>query len=101
MYKIRYLPLAEDDVLEAVTYLAYRLGNPNAAADLLTELDNAAERIAQFPYAGNLYRTARPIRDEVRMTSVKNYVLYCTVTEDAVEVRRLLHGRQDRRDIDI
>ena len=100
MYKVRYLPLAEDDVLDAVTYLADKLGNPNAAAALLNELDKKAQRIARFPYAGDLYRTTRPVRDEVRMMSVKSYVLYYTVTEDTVEVRRLLHGRQDRRDID-
>jgi len=30
VYKIVYLPLAEDDILAAVEYIAGRLGNPQA-----------------------------------------------------------------------
>ena len=100
MHKILYLPLAEDDILQAVEYIADRLDNPAAAESLLTELDRAVERIARFPYAAELYRSDRPIRDELRMVSVKNYVLYYAVTEDTVEIRRLIHGRRDRSKID-
>ena len=96
MYKVRYLPLAEADVLEAVSYIADTLDAPKAAADLLEALDEAVEQIAVFPYAYPLYRTTRPMKDELRMAVVKNYVLYYSVNEDSVELRRFLHGRRDR-----
>lgn len=100
MHKIVYLPLAEADILEAVDYIADKLDAPQAAADLLAELDETVQRISMFPYAYELYRTARPIRDEVRKVTVKGYVLYYAVFQDKVEIRRFLHGRRDRSKID-
>lgn len=96
MYRIQYLPLAEADVLEAVSYIADTLDAPKAAAELLDTLDKTVEQISTFPYAYPLYRTTRPMHDELRMAVVKNYVLYFTVKEDSVELRRFLHGRRDR-----
>lgn len=96
MHKIEYLPLAQEDVLDAVDYLALTLGAPQAAADLLEELDQTVHRISQFPYAHELYRSDRPLRDELRKVPVKGYVLYYAVFQDRVEIRRFLHGRRDR-----
>lgn len=99
MYKVVYLPLAEDDILAAVEYIAGKLGNPQAAESLLNELDQIKEQLALFPYSSELYYTDRPIRDELRKVSVKGYVLYYTVKDDTVEIRRLIHGRRDRSHI--
>lgn len=96
MHRIEYLPLAKEDVLNAVDYLASVLEAPKAAADLLDALDDTVERIAQFPYAYALYRTDRPMRDEIRKVPVKGFVLYYAVFQDRVELRRFLHGRKNR-----
>lgn len=96
MYKIVYLPLAEDDLTEALDYIANTLDAPKAARALLTEFDNTVRRIAEYPYAFELYRTDRPMHDEIRKVPVKNYVLYYAVFQDRVELRRFLHGRRDR-----
>ena len=76
MYNITYLPLAETDILDAVDYIAGKLDAPQAAQALLDELDDTVERISKYPYAHELYRTARPMRDEIRKVPVKGYVLY-------------------------
>ena len=96
MHKIVYLPLAESDLLEALNYIAYTLDAPKAASDLLEEFDETIKQIAEFPYACELYRTDRPMKDEIRKVPVKNYVLYYAVFQDRVEIRRFLHGRRDR-----
>lgn len=96
MYRVVYLTLAEADILDAVDYIADKLANPVAAEALLDELDRMAEQLARSPYSFQLYRTERPMRDEIRMAPVKGFVLYYTVRENTVEVRRLLHGRRDR-----
>lgn len=96
MHKIVYLPLAESDLLEALDYIAYTLDSPKAARDLLAEYDETIKQIAEFPYACELYRTDRPMQDEIRKVPVKNYVLYYAVFQDRVEIRRFLHGRRDR-----
>ncbi len=100
MYKVRYLPLAEEDVLDAVDYIAGKLGNPPAAEALLAELDAAVESIARFPYSCQLYITDRPMRDELRKVPVKNYILYYTVSDDTVEIRRFICGRRDRGSVE-
>ena len=96
MHKIVYLPIAESDLLEALNYIAYTLDAPKAARDLLEEFDETIKQIAEFPYACELYRTDRPMKDEIRKVPVKNYVLYYAVFQDRVEIRRFLHGRRDR-----
>ncbi len=96
MHKIVYLPLAKADILEAVDYIADRLDAPQAAEDLLDELDVAVQRIAEFPYTHELYSTTRPMRGEIRKIPVKGFVLYHAVLEDTVEIRRFLHGQRDR-----
>ena len=96
MHKIEYLPLAQADVLDAVTYLVSTLEAPQAAADLLDELDRTVEQLSQFPYAYELYLTDRPMRDEIRKVSIKVFVLYYAVFQDRVEIRRFLHGRRNR-----
>lgn len=96
MHKVVYLPIAQTDLLEAVDYLTVALDAPRAAADLLDELDHTVRQIARFPYAHELYRTDHPVKDEIRKVTVKGFVLYYAVFPDHVEIRRFLHGRQDR-----
>jgi len=96
VHKLVYLPLAESDLLNALDYIAYTLDAPKAARELLTEFDETVKQIAEYPYACELYRTDRPIQDEIRKVPVKNYVLYYAVFQDRVEIRRFLHGRRDR-----
>ena len=97
MHEIRYLPIALDDLNDALKYLLVVLEVPQAAEALLDELDETVQRIARFPYAHVLYRTDRPMKDEVRKVPVRGFVLYYAVFENYVEIRRFLHGRRDRR----
>ena len=96
MHKIVYLPLAEEDILAAVDYISFTLDAPKAASDLLDELDKTVALLAEFRYSCELYRTERPMKDELRKVPVKGYVLYYAVFQDRVEIRRFLHGRRDR-----
>lgn len=98
-HKIIYLPIAESDILTAINYIADKLDAPAAAADLITEIDEIVKRIATFPYAHELYRTTRPMKNEIRKVPVKGFVLYYAVFEDSVEIRRFLHGRRDRSNV--
>ncbi len=100
MHKIVYLPLAEGDLVEALGYIAYTLDAPKAARDLLSEFDKTVRQIAEYPYAHELYRTDRPMKDEIRKVPVKNYMLYYAVFQDRVEIRRFLYGKRDRSRIE-
>ena len=92
MHNVVYLPIAEDDIMGAVEYISYTLAAPEAARDLLLNIDRTVHRIAEYPYACELYRTDRPMRDELRKVPVGNYILYYAVFQDRVEIRRFIHG---------
>lgn len=96
MHKIVYLPIMQEDLLEAIDYLERVLDAPGAAEDLINQFDDAVQHIARFPYSFELYRTNQPLRDEIRKIPVKGFVLYYAVFEDHVELRRFLHGRRNR-----
>jgi len=92
-----YTPSAKKDIGGAVTYLFFKRSAPQAARALIRELDETVKRVMKAPYAGSLYRTDRAMRDEIRWVTVKSFVLYYAVTEDTVQIRRFLHGRQNRK----
>ncbi len=101
MRKVIYTPSAKKDIEGAVTYLFFNLSAPQAARDLVRELDATVKRVMEYPYAGSLYRTNGAMRDEIRWAAVKGFVLYYVVTEDTIQIRRFLHGRQDRENYDL
>lgn len=96
MHKVEYLPIAKQDIEDAVTYIAASLDAPQAARKLLLSISEAVEQIAQFPYAYEAYRPKWPLSVELRKAPICGYVLYYAVFRDRVEIWRLLHGRQDR-----
>lgn len=101
MGKVIYTPSAQKDIEGAVTYLFFNLSAPQSARDLVHELDETVKHVMEHPYAGSLYRTDRVMRDEIRWVTVKGFVLYYAVTEDAIQIRRFLHGKQDRENYNL
>lgn len=101
MRKVIYTPSAKKDIEGAVTYLFFNLSAPQAARDLVRELDETVDRVMRCPYAGSLYRTDRAMRDEIRWVTVKSFVLYYVVMEDTIQIRRFLHGKRNRANYDL
>lgn len=100
MYNLRYLPITDEDIQNAVEYIGGKLGNPVTADQLLEELDKTMETFRDFPYGFEPHHSERPLHDELRWAPVKGYVLYFTVIGDTVEIRRFLHRRRDRKNPD-
>jgi len=55
MYKIRYLPLALDDLKNIVRYIADTLDSPQAAEKLLSKIDKAVLKIADNPFQSHFF----------------------------------------------
>ena len=86
-YKLRFLPLFEEDLNEIVDYITHRLKNPIAADALVSDVQTAirnrlscAEAFEQYPY----YRI-----------TVRNYTIFYAVMDDVMEVRRIIYSRRD------
>lgn len=82
---------ARQDLLKALEYLLTEAGAPQAAEELLNEVEEAAASLADFPDKGRIVPELGPPRRELL---VRGYRLVYRVRTE-VEILRLIHGRQD------
>ncbi len=99
MYKLKYLPLAQRDLRDIISYIADKLKAPKAAMDLVDALDNSIYRLQQFPYSCKVYRPIEPIEAEYRMLPVKNHLVFYVVTEHEVEIHRIIYSKMDIKNL--
>ena len=97
MYKLEYLPLARQDMLDISQYIGRELCNPEAAWKLAEEMVEAAERLRDFPYSNAVYVPIRQLRYEYRKLLVKNYIMFYRVDEAArkITIARVVYARRD------
>lgn len=100
-YRLNYLPLFYDDLVEKVTYIAEKLKNPKAANDLLDKVESAI--MERLPVAESFepYHSVRERRYSYYRIYVDNYIVYYVVIDDdphdlVMEVRRFLYNGQNR-----
>lgn len=97
MYKLEFLPSAQQDMVEIVRYISKELHNPIAADRLATKLLEAAERAAAFPYAAQIYNPIRPLKREYRKLVIKNYLMFYWVDEQKqiVTIAYVTYAKRD------
>ena len=94
-YKLRYLPLFYRDLEEKVVYIAEELHNEKAANDLLDEVENAILERQTVAESFEPYRSLRERRYLYYRIYVKNYTIFYTIKDNAMEVRRILSSRRN------
>ena len=97
MYRLEYLPIARQDMIEIVRYIGKELQNPMAADQLATELIEAGDSILGFPYANPAYMRIRPLKHEYRKLLVQNYFMFYWVDEEKrlITVARVVYAKRD------
>ena len=93
-YQIRYLPIAEKDLKEILSYI--QNDNPNAALNLLNEIDKSISQLKSFPHKGKTPEDDYLQSKGYRMLVIKTYIVFYVVDENKneVEIRRILHGKR-------
>ena len=88
-YKLRYLPLFEQDLISTANYITNVLKNEvdDVEAAILERLNN--------PVAFEPYPSAKKRDYPYYRIYVRNYVVYYVVIDDVMEVRRLMYGARD------
>jgi len=99
MHKLKYLPLAQKDLRDIISYIADTLKAPKAAMDLVDELDSSIFRLGQFPYSCRVYQPIRPLETEYRVLPVKNYLVFYAVTEHDVEIQRIIYAKMNLEEL--
>ncbi len=94
-YKLRYLPLFENDLNDAVSYIANVLNNPKAAEMLIRETEKAILERAKSPVSFEPHRSDKQRKDLYYRIYVGNYTVFYVVIDDVMEVRRFIYSARD------
>lgn len=90
---VKLLPIAQDDVDQALAYIA--ADNPDAADALLEDILKKLAQAAEFPGSGaEIVVGKRVVRKYYRLCA-HPYNIFCRIMGDAVLVMRVLHERMD------
>lgn len=95
MNKIRYLPIAQKDLQDIILYFLDNLKSPKAAMDFIETLDKSILRLKQYPYSCKLYQSRKPLELEYRFLPVKNYLVFYIVTENIIEIHRIVYAKMN------
>ena len=94
-YKLRILPLFEDDLNEIVDYISIHLQNPIAAENFVDAVEMAIYERLSCAEAFEPYSSAKERRYTYYSIPVKNYTIVYVVIGDTMEIRRIIYSRRD------
>ncbi len=94
-FSLRFLPLFEYDLNEAVEYIQYNLGNPDAAMRLIDDVESAILKRLDNPMSFEQYHSAKERKYPYYRIYVKNYIIFYVVIDDVMEVRRLVYNKRN------
>lgn len=88
----RYIiaPSASQDLNKIADY--FLAVNVEAGGKLLIKFSQKCQQLAQFPNWGRSYSH---IRSSLRGLPLDGYIIFYRVTDDTVEILRIVSGRQD------
>lgn len=100
-YHVKLAPVAEDDLDRIFQYISEQLAAPNAANNLMEDMETSIMRLGDFPYSGS------PVADDFlssrgyRKLVVKNYLVFHLIDEanKQVVIMRVLYGAQKYEDL--
>ena len=94
-YKLRFLPLFEQDLNDAVDYIQNKLKNPAAADRLVNEVQTAIHRRREYAGSFEPFYSQKERKYPYYRIYVKNYIIFYVLIDDVMEVRRLLYNRRN------
>ena len=89
-YEIRYLSIAEKDLIDIFEYI--KKDNPTAAISQLEKFDNSISRLALNPFLGVIPKDERLKKLGYRMLIVDKHLAFYVVKTETVQIRRIIHG---------
>ena len=95
MNKLRITPVAANDLAEIKAYISLELHNPQAARRIVKSVTSDLRHLQQNPYLGFSVSAKIGRETDLRALLSGNYFLFYRVEIEAVQVARILDGRQD------
>jgi plasmid stabilization system protein ParE len=98
-FRLRYLPLFEQDLSAVRNYIAEKLQNPLAAERLVEKTEQAIQKRLAAPLSFQAYPSKRKRKYPYYRIGVKNFSVFYVVIDDVMEVRRFLYSRRNTQDM--
>ena len=86
---------AEDDINEAISYIAVVLSNPIAATTLADDYVEAISRIADNPFLFHYFKDGEGNNTPYRRCNIRNFSLFFRVEGTTVIICRFLYARRN------
>lgn len=96
-YSIRYLPVADSDLLEIFDFIAQ--DSPNRALSHLEKLDNWVGLLEHNPELGRIPRNHKLREYGYRVLIVESYLIFYIIRGKLIEVHRVVHGSRNLDDL--
>ncbi len=97
MYKLKYLPIARNDITNIAWYVAHQLSNPVAAKNLTEKMLSRAEMLTTSPFINPVYIPIKPLKFEYRKLFVGNFIMFYYVSEidKTITIARVIYSKRD------
>ncbi len=99
MFKVKYLPIAEQDLTEIIEYLVKENDSPKVANDFLDQFDQAMKRLGCFPQSGARYLSSFELKLDYRFIRVRHYLVIYVLKEEVVEIQRIIYEKRNLYDL--
>jgi addiction module RelE/StbE family toxin len=90
---LRYLPIAQDDLLAIYDYVAQ--DSPARALTFVDKLDERIGRLEHHPLLGRIPRHARLRQDGYRVLIIDTYLVFYIIRGQQIEIHRVVHGSRN------
>jgi plasmid stabilization system protein ParE len=96
-YSIRYLPVAESDLLEIFDFIAQ--DSPKRALSYLEKLDKRVGLLEHNPELGRIPRNQKLREFGYRVLIVESYLFFYIIRGQLIEIHRVVHGSRNLDDL--
>jgi len=96
-YSYRFLPIAENDLVNTVLYIEQELSNPKAAKDFTIKLSKKIDDTRVFPLSGKAIDNKFIADKGLRQFAVGNYIVFYKPDKETetIIILRIIYGGRD------
>ena len=89
-YTLRYLPIAKQDLSDAINFIMNEYQNPIAAENTLNRIEKAIfERLEDGPESFAIWPSTKKREYPYRRINIGNYTVWYVVIDNIMEIRRI------------
>ena len=92
-YTLRYLPVAQEDLISIFDYIAQ--DSPNRALKFIELLDKRIGSLKHHPNLGRIPRHPKLKEYGYRVLIIESYLVFYIVRGKTIEVHRVIHGSRN------